>query len=201
MTFYNPLLAQNTISMFYTLKPESRLWIDGSSTINRFTFVTNQMEGRAYEGGDSKDSDQSRPWVFVSIPVRSLDGGNERMNDDMYEAMKADNYPHIQYELIAGEAIDKPDSGGGWFRLGTRGSLSIAGVRDTIDMIVRVSQLQGGSCRIKGSKSLSMLDFGITPPRAFFGLIEAHDRLVIRFDLVASRATKDSVDTGAGVRK
>ncbi len=182
-------LAQDKTSVSYTLEPQSKLWIDGSSTINTFTFVTSQVKGYAYLERDHKDADQNKPKVCVSTPVRSLDGGNGRMNEDMYEALKADSFPEIRYELITGEVIDKPDSSGGWFRLRTRGYLSIAGGKNTIDMIVRVKQLQDGRFQVIGSKALSMLDYGITPPTALWGLIRAHDRLVIHFDLVAVTAS------------
>ncbi len=179
------VFAQDGTSVSYTLEPQSRLWIDGSSTINTFTFVTSQVKGYAYLQRDHKDADQNRPKVYVLIPVRSLDGGNRRMNEDMFEAMKADSFPEIRYELIAGELIDKPDSSGEWFQLKTKGYLSIAGEKNTIEMIVRVKQIQDGRFQVVGRKTLSMLDYGITPPTALWGLIRAHNRLVIRFDLVA----------------
>ena len=31
-----------------------------------------------------------------------------------------------------------------------------------------------------------MIDFNITPPSAFFGLINAHEKLTVNFDLIAA---------------
>jgi hypothetical protein len=48
-----------------------------------------------------------------------------------------------------------------------------------------VKGLRDGKYEILGRKELSMLDFHITPPSAFFGLIRADEGLVVNFDLIA----------------
>ena len=51
-------------------------------------------------------------------------------------------------------------------------------------MVFNIKTLEENLYKITGSKKLSMFDFEITPPTAFFGLIKANDTLEIYFDLL-----------------
>ena len=181
--------AQASSDVYYVASPSSRLWIDGTSNVDSFTCRTQTVNGYAdiddvpAAGQASGDNDK----VAVSVSVRSLDCGNGLMNNDMYDAMKADKFPFIKYELMSAHLSSRPDSAGGWFTLDTKGSLYIAGVKNTVDIKMKVKRLADSSYRLVGSKQLSMRDFGIIPPSHFFGLIRANDKLVVHFDLIAEQ--------------
>src|SRR5205823_11539226 len=97
--------------------------------------------------------------------------------------------------FINGDLVEQPDSLEGWFQLKTRGSLIIAGRKNIINMIVRAKKIDDNRFNVVGSKELSMFDYDVIPPTAFFGLIKADDRLVIHFDLIVSEIQRvpDSV--------
>jgi hypothetical protein len=177
----------------YTLESGSNLWLEGKATIGDYTCRAGHIEGTARirngnnETADSSDSLTQRYGVHVSIPVKSFECGNKAMNRDMFEAMKSDSFPSIEYELV--EATLAPDSGlaDSVQRLSTMGKLTIAGVTQVLAMSMTIAELSPGRYQIIGNKPLSMKDFRITPPSALWGLIEADDRIVVRFDLIAMR--------------
>jgi len=176
----------------YVTLPGSKLWIDGTSNIDSFTCRSNLVKGYAdiEQGLKVKTPSSEKDTVMVSVLVHSLDCGQSLMNADMYNAMKADKYPMIKYELLNAHLSSHPDSLSGWFTLDTKGDLYIAGEKNVVNIKMEVEKLPNGNYRLVGSKPLSMLDYGITPPSHFFGLIHAHDKLVVHFDLIAARETK-----------
>ncbi len=173
----------------YVTQPGSKLWIDGTSTIDSFTCTTHQVNGYAdiENSAGMNGSTLRKDKVEVTVPVFTLDCGKSIMNDDMYNAMEANKYPMITYELIKAHVASKPDTLSGAFLLETTGYLTIAGVRNKVDITIQVRMLSNGRFRLTGKKSLSMQDYGIVPPSHFFGLIRAHDKLVVNFDLIAGR--------------
>ncbi|HLX12798.1 MAG TPA: YceI family protein [Bacteroidota bacterium] len=178
----------------YVLAPESAIRIDGSSTVNQFSCIALKVEGFGAQGGISSAGVRYGARAQVSVLVSRLDCGNGRMNRDMYEAMKADSFPQIRYELISAELIAPPDSINPFWELQTTGNLSIAGVTRSVDAIATARGIDSGAFRVEGSIHLSMRDYNIDPPSAFFGLIKARDSIVVHFDLFAGPAERDSAE-------
>ncbi len=183
--------AQSENEIKYVTLPGSMLWIDGSSTINEFTCRTHALYGHAYmnqnhDMSSGKDENKSeKDSVSVSIEVHTLDCGKDAMNNDMYHAMKASKFPFIKYELLDAKLSTKPDSSKEWFNLTAKGLLTIAGKQNPVEIEMKVKRLADGKYILKGEKQLSMYDYNIIPPTAFFGLIKAHDKLVVHFNIIA----------------
>lgn len=181
------LRAQSGAVQRFVTTSESKLWIDGSSTINTFTCTTFRVNGEASIATENGPETQSRrgPEVKVSIRVRTLDCGNRMMNGDMYDAMKEKENPEILYELVRAQEVPESETESGWISVKTEGALTIAGTTRQVEIPLKIRRLSDGRIRVVGRQSLLMSDFGITPPTAFFGLIRAHEELVVNFDLVA----------------
>jgi hypothetical protein len=173
--------------LYYVTVPGSRIWLEGTSTVNDYVCATGKVEGFAeissyfniHSGTLRKDK------VLVSIAVRTLDCGNNSMNKDMYKAMKADEFPEIKYELVYTRISAKPDSSK-FLTLNSLGYISIAGLRKLENIKITIEKLPDGYFRLIGCLPVSMLDFGITPPEHLLGLIKAHDKLIVHFDLIVS---------------
>jgi hypothetical protein len=118
----------------------------------------------------------------LTVPVRSLRCGNRVMERDLYRTVQAHNHPVMTFRLYTYEFLS-PSSGNA-FTVRTVGALGLAGREQVIRVDARVERLPGGLLRLRGRKALRMTDFGIEPPSAMFGLIQAHDELAVRFDLV-----------------
>ncbi len=188
ISFFSFIKAQDTSKIRYVALPGSKLWLEGSSNIDDFTCSTHQVNGYA-EIVNDKNLDPSllkKDKAFVTVLVHTLDCGKDLMNDDMFDAMKADKFPDIKYELISAHLLTQPDSAN-WYSLETQGNLNIAGEKNIVDIKFKVEKLANGNFRIIGGIPISMLDYGIIPPTHFFGLIRANKNLIVHFDIFAGR--------------
>lgn len=179
----------------YRTLPGSKMWIDGTSTLNDYTCLTKNVDGYAEidSPADLKKSSPDKDKAFLTVMVRSLNCGKELMNDDMYNAMKSNKYPFIKYELLDAHLVGKADSASGWYKLETIGNLLIAGDTNKVNILMNVKKIGDGVYRLVGQKALTMNDFGITPPTHFFGLIRAHEGLTVHFDLLAARTQAENL--------
>lgn len=177
----------------FIVQPESRFWISGSSTVNRFTCETDEVVGyglvqeapsspvRTVQYGGTEPG-----LAHISVPVQAFDCGNRRMNRDMHDALKAEAHPVIQYELL--QACVLPLGEGGWHPVEVRGRLTIAGVERMVKTMVQGRTQPDGRVRATGAMDLQMTDFGIEPPTAMLGVVKAHNDITVHFELVAAAA-------------
>ncbi len=164
----------------------SRLWIEGASTVNEWTCAAGSLQGRAIVATEEVVREAAvEPSARLAVPVKSFECGRERMNNDFARALRASQYPEIQYQLTDAQVLDEESTTDGWIRLNVRGELSIAGTTRTIETVAMGRRLQNGQFQVRGSKELTMTSFGIRPPVALLGLVKAHDEIEVHFDLVA----------------
>jgi polyisoprenoid-binding protein YceI len=157
--------------------------IEGRSTVNSF-----ECRAAAVDGEGTFDG--RRAGARLLVPVDSIDCGSRRMNRDFHEAMEASEHPEIRFELTDARTVTGSDDGD---RIAAEGTLTIAGRSRIVEISATARSAAHGNYRVLGRKELRMTDFGIDPPTALAGLIRAHDRIVIRFDLLAS--LYESADT------
>lgn len=178
-------------SQVYEIHPSSQIVINGSSNINKFSFHSKNMMGKGYIDTSSVRIDSmNQPVedavnVFFTVDVKTFDSGNARMNQDMFKALKAEQYPNIHFELRSlqfDQFISQTQ-----VRFIARGYLSVAGVAKLIALPVTVVQQEKNLYRLQGSKQIHMTDHYIEPPQALFGLVQAKDKLTVKFDIIATQ--------------
>lgn len=175
--------AQTVHPVRYVPAAHSRLWLEGTSSVQAFTCVTFDIRGSgSLEPNTISQPLSSRVNASVIVSVSRIDCGNEAMNKDMYRALRADVHPFISFNLKSADSHGRDASG--WLEGTVKGDLTVAGVTNTVEIPVRLNVMADGKVRLVGSKRLSMRSFAIEPPTALFGLIRAHDELVVRFDIV-----------------
>ncbi len=193
------LSGAQSISGDINIEKGGQLWIEGKAGI-----VNYQCEARELSGiGDienpanpeSNVKGQGNVHISVTLPVKSLDCGKRAMNKDMYEALKADDFPTIRYQLLeATLAGDLPeDTTSTWMNIRTRGIMEIAGVQDTTSFMVQGKLLSDSRFQVKGSKQIHMDTYNIEQPTAMLGLIKASKDLSVHFD-VTVRLGLDNTD-------
>jgi len=155
---------------------ESRVWIEGRSTVNRFTCAATRVEGV----GEVEAGQAVQAWLVV--PVRAFDCGERAMNRDLQEALQADRFPEIRFELSEAVVLEAPASDSA--RLEVAGALTIAGTTRTVRFEAAGQLLASGRVRLVGSLPLKLTDFNVKPPTALLGLIRVHDQITVHFDLV-----------------
>lgn len=183
----SPVQGQN---WFDVLPEASSFRIDGTSTVNSFSCVTEEVQGA---GGIEERlmrsvnmlNERAHPRAHLAVPVRSFDCGQRRMNKDMYEALQADEHPAITYELEQVTLISlRDEDAADGVKVAVRGTLTIAGETRSVRFIVEGREVTQGLYRIQGTTTLRMTDFGVKPPTALLGLVRAHDVIDVHFDLV-----------------
>ncbi len=155
---------------------ESRVWIEGRTTVSRFTCRATRVEGV----GEVVPEGTVQAWL--AVPVRAFDCGRPAMNRDLQEALQADRFPAIRFVLGEVAVLEAPTADSA--RLEVAGALTIAGTMRTVRFVAGGRLLASGRARLVGSLPLQLTDFNVKPPTALLGLIRVHDQITVHFDLV-----------------
>ena len=124
-----------------------------------------------------------QPTFELTVPVTTLRCGNGKMERDMYRALRASDFPTIEFKfqkLVGGVTHDID---GGSYHAKIAGVLSLAGATRNIVIDVEAKRVARDRFRLQAKLPLRMTDFRITPPTALFGAIKASDNLTVLFDL------------------
>lgn len=165
------------------LLPESRLWMDGGSTLHDWTCKSTQLIG-SFTATMAPGQAPQVTQATITVPVDQVDckDGNETMNKLMRKALGSDRNPNVRYELTG--ATVRPGGTADVFELLTKGTLTISGKSRAVEMTVQGHALAGGKVRFTGSHPLKMSDYGVKRPSALLGTIKAKDEVTVRFDVV-----------------
>ncbi len=192
-----PALAQIDIEL---IEDRSRIWIEGSSTVHDIHCVAGEIVGYANVGAAAQEIDSPEDLttngngsVKVNIPVWQFDCGRRQMNRDFFRALKADDYPEIQFEYYNSTLKTNLGPDCHPFQLEVEGLLTVAGTGKDVTLMVDIEPCEENHFTLKGSKVINMKDFGIDPPSALFGLIRAHEELEVFFSLTARQKSGEDV--------
>ncbi|PIQ61727.1 MAG: hypothetical protein COV99_08580 [Bacteroidetes bacterium CG12_big_fil_rev_8_21_14_0_65_60_17] len=172
----------------YVLSDSSRLAIHGTSTVNSFECEAAFVTGSGVLDGGSRSS------AHVEVRVPDLDCGKRRMNRDLKEALRSDEFPLISFNLQYAERVDSLNT------IQIVGTLSLAGASRDINVLLHAERRTDGSVRGWGRKHLRMTDFDVDPPTALFGVVKAHDDIEIVFNLIANPGAPSRDDDGSRAR-
>jgi polyisoprenoid-binding protein YceI len=185
-----PAAAQGTARM--AARPESKLTLAGGSNMHGWACTTNAL--RATIEVDSGFA--SRPLtevakpitsVSVTIPVKSIKCGKGKMDENLYKALRAEQYPEIKYALTSYK-VDESATTSDKFAALTVGELTVAGTTNRVEIPLISERLTGGSVRGEGQVSLKMTDFGVKPPVALLGTLRTKNEITITFQILIDKA-------------
>ncbi len=184
------LSAMKVNTVCFQIEPGSTLQVKGSSNVTDFSCECGELFPKLpMQMSPTGDGYKARFFkTSLQIRTRKLDCGSKPMNNDMYQTLKADDYPHIQIELLetgwkSGGVFQKADQ---WQSLEAVVNITIAGVTRKETLTVQGKKLNDDQYRFKSAKLLLMTDFGIKPPRPLLGLIKVANEITIELDLVVS---------------
>jgi polyisoprenoid-binding protein YceI len=186
-------VAQDTTGMKMSVRPESKVMLEGGSNLHgwacRSTNFTATIElDNAFQTEPLTNVAKPITRVGVAIPVKSLDCGHNKMNDNMYKALKAAEYPEIKYVLSTytmTPGLVTADS----FTAQTTGELTVAGKSVKVEIPITGTRLDGGAARGEGKVQLLMTDFGIKPPTALLGTLRTKNEIEISFKVLLDKST------------
>lgn len=170
------------------LQPQSKLWLEGDSTLHRYASMATQISffaeiSSAGVKGELPGTEEAVKrglvrGLRVMIPISGLKSGKSGLDENLRRALKSGEHPEISFSM-AGYRLE------GAFpqdRVTAWGALSVAGVEK--DVALRASiQWRDGLAVIDGEHSLLMTDFGVKPPKLMLGALRTDDRVIIKFHL------------------
>lgn len=186
------------------VRADSRLWLEGSSNVKAWTCKATAMEALIAIDASSADSRdeatvaRSLRGVDVIVPVRMLKCGNRHMEANMYSALKAPKPPAISYIIADFELT--PSLSGDRLSVEAIGKMSVAGAERSVSMTVKTEKLPDGTRRARGTVPIRMTDFGIVPPRPWFGMLRTADKVLIQFEIFVSPQALASAQRAAATQ-
>ena len=176
-----------------TVRPESKLTLAGSSNVHDWACSSSTLNATialdpSYDTKPLSSIAKPITTVLVTIPVKSLKCGHGKMDDNMYKALKAEQYPEIKYVLTSYE-IDGAKTSAEAFAALTKGELTVAGQTKTVEIPITALRKEGGVMKGDAAVDLRMTDFGIKPPTALLGTLKTKDPIRISFTVLLDKAS------------
>jgi polyisoprenoid-binding protein YceI len=173
--------AQRTLNF----TPESKIWIDGTSTVRSFTCQAGVPAGTAQLAGPvaslAEIGAAARSARFT-IKVAAMNcNDNGTMNDHMRKALKADAAPEITFTM---KSVKAETAEGDSWEATIAGDLTMAGATRPVEVKATATLFPDGAIRLRGTAPLNMKDWGIKPPSLLLGTMKVGVEVMIGFDLV-----------------
>lgn len=159
-----------------TLGKESRVWLEGTSTVRSFKCAATKLDVAVVAETEERPADMVKS-ASLSVPVAQLDCGNKTMNEHMRKALKSEANPQITWKMSSYEVQGAS--------VVINGKLTIAGKENAIELR-GTGSADNGTIRFKGSKQFKMTEYGVKPPSLMLGTMKVGDPVTVSFDLVLS---------------
>lgn len=182
--------SNNTNYILLSASEQSTLKIEGTSTLHSWDVVAGEfnvnfsvpeMWLQSTENWDGSDVDK----LEVVVPIEEMDGGRSRMNRDLKEALRSEEYPEIKFTWSELEFENSGENNGKTAHV--KGSLSVAGVTRDIEFRAEMNLVDQSRLQSSGSVEINMKDYDIDPPRALLGTIRTGEMIEIIFELELKR--------------
>ena len=178
-----PVLAWTSSAELLTLQPESRLWVDGTSSIKAWSCKAGEVNAvvDASPNGIAQVvlGEKGVRTVRVTVPAEKMECGNGTMNEHMKKALKVGEFQTIEFKLANYDVARGADGVAGTLN----GSLTLGGVTKQI-AIPATGKSEGSALRVTGTYPLNMKDYGLKPPTLMFGRIKVGESVAVKFDLL-----------------
>lgn len=178
------LVAWSSASDPLKLTPESRLWVDGKSTVRDFSCKAPAVSAVAEPNGENViaavlGGESALRAVTLTVAADKMDCGNGTMNGHMLKAIKAKENPAITFKLESytlGKEADVTS-------VAMKGTLTLGGVTKPILLNATLAPGATGSLRVAGAYELNMKDYDLTPPTLMLGTLKVREKVMVSFDL------------------
>lgn len=177
-----PLLAVAALPAL-RLEPETKIWVEGGSTVRNWSCKATQVGGAVQGEGSVAigDLQQTVRGAEITVPVKALECGNGTMNEHLRKALKGSDSPTIRFQLST-HKISATSAAEGVAKL--NGRMQIAGEVKPVVIDATVRSEGAGAVRVTGSKEILMSEFGVKPPTLMMGTMRVKDRVVVSFDVL-----------------
>ena len=168
------------------LKPESRLWFEGTSTVRNWDCqapnIQAAIDAEAGAPGAVLNGRKAVRPVELTFPVSALDCANRGMTKHMRNALNAEQHQHIRFTLTE-YTLAKSAATAGALQGMLHGTLMINGQTHPITVPVQFADAVG-ALRVTGRYPMPMTQWGVQPPRLMMGAMKVGDTVTVNFDLL-----------------
>ena len=167
------------------VQPQSKMWIEGTSTIRSFQCAVPDFTLTVHAEGTGAvtavlGGQKAVRTVDLTVPAAKMDCGNGKMNEHMLKAVKAEQNPTIKFTLASYDVAKAGDGVQGTLR----GTLALGGAQHPIDVSAVATDAGNGAMRIVGGYEVALSAFDLERPSLMFGRIKVGDKIQVKFDLV-----------------
>jgi polyisoprenoid-binding protein YceI len=168
-----------------TVLPESKLWVEGTSTIRGFECKVPEfaLKVNTDDGGAVAKvlaGQKAVRTAELTVPAATIDCGNGTMNEHMRKALKAEDNATIRFTLSGYDVASGAKGAEGT----VHGTLSLGGAEHPVDVTASAIDAGSGAMRVVGSYEVVLSAFDLKRPSLMFGRIKVGDKVQVKFDLV-----------------
>ena len=183
-------IAWTSVREPLALQPESKLWINGTSTVRAFQCTATAFETQVQSAapgaiGAIVAGTKAVETAELTVPAAKLDCRNATMNEHMLKALKAKDNPTITFRI---DSYDVARAGDGVDGTAV-GQLTLGGVTRPITVTAHAIPAADGALRLTGSYRLKMTEFGLKPPSLMMGTMKMNENVEVGFDLLLKGET------------
>lgn len=176
-----------------TVRPESKVTLAGTSNVHDWACTSASLNATieldsTYAARPLSSIARPITTVTVNIPVKSLTCGKGKMDDNMYKALRAEDFPEITY-VLGSYDVNAAETTADKLVALTTGELTVAGKTIKAQMPIIAIRKEGGVMIGEGTAKLLMTDFGIRPPVALLGTLRTRNEISVTFKVLLDRAT------------
>jgi polyisoprenoid-binding protein YceI len=153
----------------------------GTSTLHDWTMTVTVFTADAQFTLAANNQLSALNALTVTLPVHNLKSEHDGMNDNAYEALKADQNKNITFQL---KSATVTPAGGNKYQIAALGSLTIAGVSKAVTLNATAIVNEDGSISCSGSVPIKLSDHGIERPSFMLGTMKVGDALTLNYSLI-----------------
>lgn len=166
------------------LQPESKLWVEGTSTTKSWSCQAPVVEADiiANDAGAAAaivGGEKAVRSVTLRVNAPKLDCGNGTMTNHALKALKAEQHRTITFTLGSYDLAKAADGAKGTLN----GTLTLGGVARPVAIVATARDAGAGKVRVTGAYQLKMTDYGLRPPSLMMGAMKVRDEVTVKFDL------------------
>jgi polyisoprenoid-binding protein YceI len=176
------LMAQSSYKL--ASAKDNTIKVLGKSNVHDWTMVAKGLESSGTFKFDKNNELVDLTSFRFSVLAKSLKSDKTSMDERTYKAMKADQFPKVNYQLtFATVTMVQANK----YSIQTSGNLTIAGKTQVIAMKVMALVNADGSITCHGQENLILTDYGIQPPSFMLGAMKVGNDLSIQFNLTYAK--------------
>jgi polyisoprenoid-binding protein YceI len=166
---------------------ERNIKVSGTSNVHDWVMNSTAIDSQGRFNFDGKNILRTINAFSFSLNAKSLKSEHDTMDKRTYKLLKADQHPKITYKLNSSVVTKQANNN---YLIKSTGTLTIAGVSQTVFMDVIGVVNSNNTITCSGSKTIKLTDYKLTPPSYMGGAMKVGNELTINFAIAFKRSNE-----------